>query len=274
MPGTPPASRIASRDKPQARELLKRASSARSRRESGLALLEGAHLVSELLAHRRRAALLCASDSGLRHEEVRRLFEECPADERLVLSDRAFGAVSSVATPTGLLAVIALPPRSGFPDHVENAVVLENVQDTGNVGTILRTTAAAGLRTVISCGATAFFWSPKVLRAAMGAHFMLDLHESASADEVLKAARSPLIATACASGDSIYALDLVPECVWLFGNEGVGLTSRLLQAADMVARIPTASGIESLNVAAAAAVCLFEQMRQRSVALNKPVARA
>ena len=174
----------------------------------------------------------------------------------LVLDDRLFDQLDIMPSPSPLLAVVETPrlalPASG-PEH--DLVILDRIQDPGNVGTILRTAAAAG---------TAACWYPKVLRAGMGGHFLLDIHENIPLDQ-LKAlvGALPLAGTVLQDGQSLYATDLRQPLAWVFGNEGEGIDPELQAQLGCRLTIPQDPGVESLNVAASAAVCLFEQRRQR-----------
>jgi len=144
-------------------------------------------------------------------------------------------------------------------------LILEAIQDAGNVGTILRTALATHFRQVICTTGTAHIWSPKVLRAAMGAHRHLYFYEGWSANDVASNIESSLLATTMDAKDNLYSISktLSKPVAWIFGNEGQGVSSDLLAQAQQV-RIPQNSEIESLNVATAAAVCLYETLRVRS----------
>jgi TrmH family RNA methyltransferase len=134
-------------------------------------------------------------------------------------------------------------------------VVLDRVQDAGNVGSILRSAAAFGFRQVLALKGTAALWAPKVLRAGMGAHFALDLHEGLESGD-LDALDLPLVVTSSHQGEFIQRVRLPSPCAWVMGHEGQGVCSELLDKADMFVRIGQPGGEESLNVAAAAAICL------------------
>ena len=144
--------------------------------------------------------------------------------------------------------------------------MLDRVQDPGNVGAILRTAAAAGVQTLLTTPGTAACWAPKVLRAGMGGHFVLDIVENV-APEALQAlaAYLPLAGTVLQGGQSLYGTDLRSPLAWVFGNEGEGIAPALQERLGLRLTIPQEAGVESLNVAASAAVCLFEQRRQRLV---------
>jgi TrmH family RNA methyltransferase len=144
-------------------------------------------------------------------------------------------------------------------------LLLEDIQDPGNVGTLLRSAAAAGADHVLLSPACAFAWSPKVLRSAMGAHFALNVVERADLGAYLAAYRGASIALEGRGGRSLYELDLRGPVAFLVGNEGAGLSPGSLAAAGVRARIPISDRIESLNAAAAGTIALFEAARQRTV---------
>lgn len=183
----------------------------------------------------------------------------------LVLDDRLFDQLDIMPSPSPMLAVVETPRPAllaSGPDH--DLVILDRIQDPGNVGTILRTAAAAGIRTVLTTAGTAACWAPKVLRAGMGGHFVLDIHENIPLDQLkAQVGALPLAGTVLQDGQSLYATDLRQPLAWVFGNEGEGIDPELQAQLGCRLTIPQDPGVESLNVAASAAVCLFEQRRQR-----------
>lgn len=259
---------ITSRDNPLVRHLRALATSARERRKTGETLLDGAHLIMAALdAAWPLKSLIVAQDAAERAEIATLLAVAPPSLPRVALPAALFSMVSPVDTPSGILALIDVPvittPSRALNDTV---VVLDGVQDPGNLGTILRTAAAAGVSDVLLTEGCAQAWSPKVLRAGMGAHFSLRLREQADALSLLNGFPGPKLATALgAKAQSLYDTDLDRPVAWMFGAEGQGLSRPLLDAADGLVIVPMAQGIESLNVGAAAAVCLFEQRRQRKL---------
>ena len=260
--------RITSRDNPTVKQLHALATSARERRACGETLLDGAHLLGVALERGWQPRLVVASESGRAQPEIAALLARCNAQSLIELPDRLFAHVSPVDSPSGVLAVVAVPaaPAAGTAvgPLTGNCVLLDSVQDPGNLGTILRTAAAAGVRDVLLTPGCAGAWSPRALRAGMGAHFGLRIRERVDAVDVLGAFRGAILATALGEGArSLYELDLDAPVAWLFGAEGQGVSSALLACASQRVIIPMAGDVESLNVAAAVAVCLFEQARQR-----------
>lgn len=141
--------------------------------------------------------------------------------------------------------------------------MLDAVQDSGNLGTLLRAAWATGVPDVLLTPGCAQAWSPKVLRAGQGAHFGLRIHEQCDVADLLRGYAGKIVATRLDTGRSLFALDLRGAVAWLFGNEGAGLSPAVSALATEAARIPMPGAAESLNVAMAATVCLFEQVRQR-----------
>jgi len=251
--------RISSRHNPRFKELRALVDDPR---RHGRALLDGIHLVGACLAHGADVKQLLVSDSGAANPDVTPLLLAAAGTERLQLSDGLFRELSGVGSPAGIAAVIGIPAA---PEELlaGDVVLLDAVQDAGNVGAILRIAAAAGVRNVLLGGGCAGAWTPRVLRAGQGAHFALAIREQVDLVEALARCPATSIATVAAGGTSLYEIDLGGPVSWLVGNEGAGLAPELVAAARVRATIPLAAGTESLNVAAATAVCLFEAGRQR-----------
>ena len=254
---------IRSRENSRFKVLRQLATSTRERRKAGLALLDGMHLIAAYRASGGVPEQLILSESGAANAEAARLAGGVAGQALLVLADSLFNEVAQVATPTGIVALIRTPQAGPLPDKIERCVMLENIQDAGNLGSILRSTAAAGISTVLLSQGCAFAWSPKVLRAGMGAHFSLDIHDNVDLHAAVGRLSGRLICASSHAETSIYQADLRGPLAWAFGNEGSGLSAALSAAAAAQLRIPMPGGTESLNVAAAAAICLFEQVRQR-----------
>lgn len=233
------------------------------RRSSGQLLLEGIHLLDAYLARHTQVEEVLIQTDALSHPEVHALRRRLPASCRQVEVNTAVMAkLSSLSTPGELAAVVALPAPPAEPEQ-GSILLLEAVQDPGNLGAILRTAAAAGIRQVWLSPHCADPWSAKVLRAGMGAHFALDIRTDAELGDVLAGFAGPSLVTSLQASASLYATDLRGRCAFVFGNEGAGVSAALLAAASHPVRIPMPGEAESLNVAAAVAVCLFEQVRQQ-----------
>ncbi|MBU1235349.1 MAG: RNA methyltransferase [Gammaproteobacteria bacterium] len=253
---------VTSRDNPVVKRLRALATDAREIRSQGRTLLDGPHLIEAYQRHGGIPEQLVVSESGARNPEILQLLEDRSEVGIVQLSDSLFREVSGVVTPVGILAVVRIPDSPSEPLQTD-CVFLDAIQDAGNVGTILRTAAAANIRDVVLGRGCAGAWSPRVLRAAQGAHFGLHIREQGDLTGLLRNYAGTSIATVANDGTSLFDLDLKGKVAWIFGNEGAGLNDELLALALRRTSIPMSSNTESLNVAAAAAICLFEQVRQR-----------
>lgn len=255
---------ISSRDNPLVKQLRALAESARERRDSGQTLLDGVHLAEAALAAGVRLRQLVVSERGMTRVEIIALLDACPDVPACLLPDALFAQISPVDSPTGLLAVIDMPSDAAGALS-ETVIALDGVQDPGNLGTILRTAAAAGVGDVLLGNGCAQAWAPRVLRAAMGGHFRLRIRERIDLIAALQGFHGVILATMPGEATpSLYEQDLSGPVAWLFGAEGAGLSEPVAALATRGVRIPMPGAVESLNVGAAVAVCLFEQVRQRA----------
>jgi TrmH family RNA methyltransferase len=231
-------------------------------------------------------ALCVVAESALSHPEVAALVAQCESNansnaksnsntnstagvaECVLLPDALFTPLGQVEHGVGILFAVKVPDAvsSGHasPKLQNTALVLDSVQDPGNLGTILRTAAAAGVQQIFCGPGTAAAWSPKVLRAGMGAHFVLEITEDVDLAQLIQQASVPVYATQPDAEKTIYTADLRAPSAWLFGHEGQGVSEKLLALATERLAIPQSSQVESLNVAASVAICLFEQRRQQT----------
>jgi RNA methyltransferase, TrmH family len=253
---------LTSKDNPAIKALRALAADSREARRQGRTLIDGPHLVTCYLQQLGAPQLLVVSDSAWGNAEIGGLRAEMPDVETLRVPDGLFREISNVAAPVGVLAAIAIPeaPTGAIQG---SCVILDAVQDAGNVGAILRTAAAAGIRNIVIGPGCAGVWTPRVLRAAQGAHFGLRIRELPDLVRVVREYTGSTVATVARDGVSIFELDVRGNVAWIFGNEGAGVSAELAASTSLHATIPLASGVESLNVAAAAAICLFEGVRQR-----------
>jgi TrmH family RNA methyltransferase len=255
---------ITSAANPLYKELKHLATSAHARRKAGRTLLDGIHLTESYLQHGGKPALCVASETALTHAEAAVVIRQCQADavQCIVLPDGLYQALSQVEHGVGLMFVIETPQTAVPSVLTQSAVLLDNLQDPGNLGSILRSAAAAGIKQIYCSEGSASAWSPKVLRAGMGAHFILDIFEGVDLAALMATTQIPVLATSSYATQSIYQADLSGSLAWLFGHEGQGVAEDLLQLASRQVVIPHRGQMESLNAAAAAAVCIFEQLRQ------------
>jgi len=251
---------ITSRENPLLKSTRKLAASSKERKKAGKTLLDGIHLVAAYHQAGGLPEAVIVSASAQDHPEIRDFLRKVPQDDLIVLSDELFRDISTVDTPTGIVALIRIPqPAEGETDC---CALLEDVQDPGNLGSILRSAAAAGIGRIYLSPGCADAWSPKVLRAGMGAHFHLSIHENS---DLVAAARNfpgQVVATTLGAEKTLFNLDLSGPTAFIIGNEGAGISADLLAEADSRVMIPMPGTAESLNAAAAAAICFFERVRQ------------
>jgi len=238
-------------------------SDARARREANRTILEGLHLLEVCIARHVPLLEVLVSESGLQNRDVRSvlaLMERPP----VVLSDALFRTLSLSQTPVGIAAVIGISGSQLSLRKVQTCLFLDGIQDAGNVGAILRSAAAFAVPQVVLGPGCADVWSPKTLRAGMGAHFHLDIAVTGSIAESMLDFGGRVFATQATGDVSLEGVDLGGRVAWIFGSEGRGVSPELLDAAHARLCVPMPGGTESLNVAACAAICLYERFRQIS----------
>lgn len=266
---------ITSRDHPLIKQLIKLESSAQYRRKAGLTLLDGIHLVQ----------IYCSVLGAPRNLIVSQSYFEDTGNKRFlnillgntppkitVVSNALFRAIAPVKTPAGILALIAIPELKKEISSAKEifSVLLESIQDPGNLGSILRSAAAANVKDVYLSRQCTDAWSPKTLRAAMGAHFFLRIHENSDLQMIALQFAGTVVATSIQATRNLFEIPLSGPVAFVFGNEGAGLSKEMVQAADENIVIPMPGKTESLNAAAAAAICFFEKVRQDKTAGASP----
>lgn len=242
---------ISSRDNPLLKRLRLLAQDGTAYRKQGQVWLEGDHLCRALLARGQKPMTAVFTES---------FWPQAPHDLRdasdhvVIVPDALMAGISGLESPAGVGFVWALPPASAVQGGIAT-VVLDRLQDAGNVGSILRSASAFGFTQVLAIKGTAALWSPKVVRAGMGAHFGLRLIEGLAADD-LSGLDVPMLVTSSHQGDWLHQARLPWPCAWVMGHEGRGVGEDLMARAGSFVRIAQPGGEESLNVAAAAAICL------------------
>ena len=254
---------LRSRDNPRVRRWHALTHDGHTRRAEASTLIEGPHLLAAYLDSGARPRAVLVSESGHANAEIAALAQRSGLAP-VTLSDALFRWLADAATPAGLAAEIAIPSKAALPAATGDCVFLEGVQDAGNVGAILRSAAAFGLRHAVLSQGCADPWSPKVLRAAMGGHFSLALTEAEDLAAVLGGFAGTLVCTVVQGGSPLGELELRGDIGWIFGAEGQGVSATTFAMAKVRATIPLAPGADSLNVAAAAAVCFYERARRLS----------
>jgi len=254
---------LRSRDNPRVRRWHALVRDGRTRRAEASALIEGPHLLAAYLASGARPRAVLVSESGKAQAEIADLVRRAGVAP-VTLPDALFRWVADAATPVGLAAEITIPSAAALHASAGDCVFLEGIQDAGNVGAILRSAAAFGLRRAVLSQGCADPWSPKVLRAAMGGHFALRIAEVPDLAAALSEFRGTLVCAATSGGMPPDTLDLRGSLGWILGAEGQGVSPAVADRAAARASVPLAAGVDSLNVAAAAAILFYERARQLS----------
>jgi TrmH family RNA methyltransferase len=251
---------ITSRDNPLIKTLRRLSQDSTAYRKTGQVWLEGDHLCRAALARGLQPVQAVFAESFW--ASAAQDWSTVTADV-FILADAVFDTLSQLESPARMGFVMTLPAAAvRAQDAIQPkaaTVVLDRLQDAGNVGAILRSASAFGFRQVLALKGTAGLWSPKVLRAGMGAHFGLQLVEGLEPED-LQALQVPLLTTSSHQGPYLHTLvaeqALPHPCAWVLGHEGQGVSEALQALASQHVRIAQPGGEESLNVAAAAAICL------------------
>ena len=252
--------RIASAANAQLARLRRLAADPGAYRRLGELALEGEHLCAACLQHGGRPTLALVTEPGWDEPALRALAGA--AAQTAIVAPGLMAAASTLDAPPKIVFVVPWQADTAI-DPASASLVLDRLQDAGNVGTLLRSAAAFGVAQVLALKGTAALWSPRVLRAGMGAHFGMRLVEGLDG-AALDALAVPLLATSSHAERALDAVALPWPCAFAFGNEGQGLAPALRARCALELRIPQPGGGESLNVAAAAAICLYESARQRA----------
>lgn len=252
---SPQAQHISSRDNAFLKDLRRLSQDSTAYRKQGKLWVEGEHLCRAALARGVQPAVAVFSESGW---SVAAVQLARASSKNIVVPDAMFSGISALESPASMGFVIDSPPAATLqPDMA--SIILDRVQDAGNVGSILRSASAFGFKQIIALRGTAALWSPKVLRAGMGAHWGLQLMEGVDLS-VLAGLTVPIIFTSSHRGlflhQALAGHALAAPCAWALGHEGQGVCAELEAMARLHVRIAQPGGEESLNVAAAAAICL------------------
>lgn len=252
---------VSSKDNVLYKSIRRLTRSSRARREEGRIVLDGIHLVRAYLERFGTAGVeVVVRKSAATHTEVLGLLERTTTT--LMLTDTLFDQLTTVESSVGILALAPIPtvsPPSGGPGF---EVLLDGVQDPGNVGSILRSAAAAGARQAHLSADCADPWSPKSLRGGMGAQLLLAVRQHEKLAMAAHNFDARLIACTAHATMSVFEADLTGQVAFIVGGEGGGISPELLATAQQEIRVPMCPGVESLNVGAAAAICFYEWVRR------------
>lgn len=254
---------VTSRDNALFKHLKALTGSTHQRRKAGQSVLDGVHLAQAYVTALGQPVNCVVGERHYDQPEVRVLLDTIDDERVVVLADALFEQIATVVNGIDLLLVIDTP-SGHLPQTIDtDCVILDGVQDAGNVGSILRSAAAAGIPHAFLITGCAFAWSVKTLRAGMGANFHLNIVEHCTLEMLEARLKVPLLATSSHADAAVFDTDLSGPVGWVIGNEGAGVSAEWMRRVSRTVGIPQPGGLESLNVAAATAVCLFEAVRQR-----------
>jgi TrmH family RNA methyltransferase len=255
---------ITSRQNAHFKQARKLAESARERSKSNQILLDGTRLIGAYAARfGLEKSTLLVSEQGAGQPAIQQILRSTAPNHAYLLAEQLFAQITQVETPEGITAIVGIPRvPSIVPDDFR--ILLDGVQDPGNLGGLLRTAAAAGATSAHLTTGCADAWSPRSLRGGMGAQFVLPLRERIDLAASLAGFDGTVIGTSPRARKTIYDVDLRGPVAMIFGSEGRGLPQEALALTNQLIQVPMAGKVESLNVAAAAAVCCFEKLRQSS----------
>ncbi len=258
---------VHSRDNPFARHLIALAHSSRERKKSGHTVLDGAHLVDAFIASGRVPLAVAIRESAAGSDDARVLINKIAGRtvDITILADVLIDEASALDSPASIMAIVDTPSAQPIPVDADVVIVLDNVQDPGNVGTILRSAAAFGVHHAVLGKGTAFAWSPKVLRAGQGAHFAINIVEGVDVVKFLGVfgGDSFALVPSQLGATSIMNANFSGPVAMLIGSEGSGLAPNVIAAASHRVTIPMPGETESLNAAVCAAIAMYEMRRQR-----------
>jgi RNA methyltransferase, TrmH family len=274
---TSPVEIITSRENPLVKELRRLGADGAAYRKSRRVWIEGEHLSEAAQRKGWRAEIAVISEKKQHLAQM-----ECAqsAAKTIVISDALMREISGLESASGIGLVLSLPQALQV-EATARSVVFDRLQDPGNAGSILRSAAAFGYEQIIALSGTVALWSPKVLRAGMGAHFTLRIVEAVGPEQLL-GFKQPLAVTSSHRGQYLHQLAApqllfkdernthvarlsVGDFAWIFGHEGQGVSAELEAMAQADVRIAQPGGQESLNVAAAAAICLHASAAARAL---------
>lgn len=252
---------ITSRQNPLVKKLYKLATKSASYLVTSEVWLEGEHLCQAYLEKIGLPSVVVCNYTAYERNVFAHLVKA--KDTFFVLDDSLFKQMSGLQSATGIGYLILVDDNRQLMTKAPT-IVLDRLQDPGNVGNILRSAAAFGFHQVLALKGTCALWSPKVLRAGMGAHFSLKLSEQLDISDIFTYLQIPMIATSSHTSTMLHKAKLPWPCAWILGNEGQGIDLALLSKSDLTVCIEQPGGEESLNVATAASICMYETIRQNN----------
>jgi RNA methyltransferase, TrmH family len=253
--------KIIAKDNNKLKQLTKLATNKAYRYEQNQAVIYGVHLVQEALKHNILNTVFISMDMLITYQA---LLKNCDPERVYILDNLLLNKCKLSDSAIDIAATIWIRDTS-IDDQIylQDCIILEDIQDPGNLGTIMRVATASGIKNLILSSGCVDPYNIKVLRASQGLQFSLNIICDVNLAQLIDKYKIQVLATAIDADKSIYTCDLINPTAWVFGNEGSGLSARILSSKCDQVSIPMLGNAESLNVAMAATVCMFETMRQR-----------
>lgn len=252
---------ITSKDNPTIKTAHALLTQPRQRKKLAQTVMEGTHLIESYLTANLIPKTVIVSESGLRNGEINTLLNRLKGIKTLTISDSLYKEIRSLGESLPIMAIIDTPTLKLTNAINKDCLVINGIQDNGNLGTLFRSASATGFETILCTTGTASAYNPKTLRASMGANFSLTIYENVAIDDIFKFVKVPLFATTSHADGVIYQKNLTKPLALILGHEGQGVDMELLKKCDTLT-LPQ-YGQESLNVGVAGSVCLYEILRQR-----------
>jgi RNA methyltransferase, TrmH family len=257
---------ITSKDNSLIKE-IKKLKEKKYRSEKRLFIIEGFRFVEEALKSSFHIETICVSENSLSKLSDYGLENHLEGNVKVIsLAEGIFNTLSSTESPQGILAIVRMKSSEVF-NNTNNYVLIDKVQDPGNLGTIIRTAHAAGCSGVILTKGTVDLYNEKTLRSTMGSIFNIPIIEDKDLS-FTKELRNNGYKLVCSSLDTeynFYDIDLTQKLIISVGNEGNGISKELYDISDIKVKIPMPGGAESLNVAVAASIMIYEGVRQKNI---------
>lgn len=254
--------KINSTQNPLIKKISKCSKNTKFRIKENLIILDGIHLCEEFLKQKKTFNHLFITPKFKKNSEFKK-FEKIK--NIIEIPENLMQKITPSNSPIGILGIIRRPPKIEIKKNLEDhfVLLLENIQDPGNLGTIFRTAVASGVQSIFCDSQCTDLFSPKVMRAGMGAHFCVNIFEDFNLKKFPQFFNGNILGTFLESdAKNIFEINLKTPTAFLFGNEGSGISPQLKSICSQKIIIPMANNFESLNVSIASGICLFEKFRQ------------
>jgi TrmH family RNA methyltransferase len=253
--------KITSKDNKLIKNINKLINNYSYRKDCNQAILFGEHLINEAIKYKLLQTLLINQNSINKYSTI---INKIGEDSTFVTTKEVIDKINPLNSDIDIFGIVTIKPAINNLIYEQDAVYLENIQDPGNLGTILRAALAAGVKNIFLSNGSVDVYNYKVIRSSQGIQFGLNIFQDYNFDDINNNYKGIVLATTPHAHNIIYDFDYTKTSVmWVFGNEGKGISNELLKKIENKVKIPISQDVESLNIAMAASICLFEVLRQR-----------